>query len=336
MDPYRSGIDDQAYLAFTIPLRYKLAGTMEFHHLRAFAIVAESRSFSKAARQLHVSQPPLSRHIHQLEEELGVKLFVRKTSGVDLTREGQVLLEKARTVLADAAGFLELADRTKTGLTNRLRIAMARGLCEVVNRIRVQLTSRYPEISVEGLDMPSSSQYAALREKTIDLAVLRNVADDVGVECESLFQERFVVVVSENSVLAKRKSLHLKQLADEPLLIHHREWATRAYDKILQLYAAANVAPTIVTLEAEPGEQASMLAVASGRGISLALRSPLTRSYLPVKGVAVVPLDEPDAQLDVRLAWRSGETSPVVHQFLQSARSVFPVNQHVEPIARQA
>ena len=257
---------------------------------------------------------------------------------MELTREGQLLLEKARTVLADATGFLELAERTKTGLTNQLRIAMARGLCEVVNRIRVHLTSRYPEISVEGSDMPSSSQYAALREKTIDLGVLRNVADDAGVECEPLFHERFVVVVSEHSVLAKRKSLRLKQLAGEALLIHQREWAARAYDKILQLYAAANVTPSVVTLEAEPGEQASMLAVASGRGISLALRSPLTRSYLPVKGVAVIPLDEPGAQFDVGLAWRAGEASPAIRQFLESARSVFPSGQqtHVEPVARRA
>ena len=310
---------------------------MEFHHLRAFAAVAESRSFSKAARQLHVSQPPLSRHIHQLEEELGVQLFVRKTTGVELTREGSLLLEKARTVLAEASGFMELAGRTKTGQTNQVRIAMAPGLCEIVNRIRVHLASRHADISVEGSDMPSSGQYSALREKSIDLGVLRHVADDPAVQCEPLFEERFVVVVSENSIFARRKSVRLKQLATEPLLMHNREWAARSYDKILQLYASAGVTPSIITLRAQPGEQASMLAVASGRGVSLALRSPISRSYLPVKGVAVVPLDEPDAHLEVQLAWRKGETSRVVHQFVQSARAVFPASQSPgEPMERHA
>jgi DNA-binding transcriptional LysR family regulator len=300
---------------------------MELHHLRAFAIIAESRSFSKAARQLHVSQPPLSRHIHQLEDELGVKLFVRSTSGVELTREGALLLEKARVVLAEANGFLELASRAKTGVTNRLRVGMARGLCEVVNRIRLHLLSRHPEISIEGSDMASSIQYAALREKTIDIGVSRHVTDDPGVQCEPLFHERFVVVVSESSALAKRKSVHLKQLADEALLIHNREWAALSYDKILQLYANAEVTPNIVTLQAEPGEQASMLAVASGKGICLALRSPFSRSYVQVKGVVVVPLDEPDAHLAVQVAWRKGEATRVVQQFLESARETFVLNQ---------
>jgi LysR family transcriptional regulator, benzoate and cis,cis-muconate-responsive activator of ben and cat genes len=300
---------------------------MELHHLRAFSIIAESRSFSKAARQLHVSQPPLSRHIHQLEEELGVKLFVRSASGVELTREGLMLLEQARTVLAEADGFVELAGRAKTGVANRLRVGMARGLCEVVNRIRLHLLSRVPEITIEGSDVASSSQYRALEERTIDIGVSRHVAEDPAVRCETLFRERFVVVVSENNPLSKRKSLQLKQLADEPLLLHKREWAALSYDKILQLYANADVTPNIVTLQAEPGDQASMLAVASGKGISLALQSPVSRSYLPVTGVAAVPLEDPDAELQVQVAWRNGETSRTVHQFLEAARKVFPSNE---------
>ena len=84
---------------------------MDLRHLRAFAAVADSRSFSKAARQLQIAQPPLSRHIRQLENEIGVKLFLRTTSGVELTREGALLLEKARTVLAEAGGFIDLAGR---------------------------------------------------------------------------------------------------------------------------------------------------------------------------------------------------------------------------------
>ena len=134
---------------------------MELRHLRAFVTVAESRSFSKAARHLYVSQPPLSRHIRQLEEELGVTVFERTPSGVTLTREGTVLLERARTVLAEANAFLELASRAKVGAANPLKVGMARGLCEVVNRIRLDLASRRPEIAIEGIDMASSLQYDA-------------------------------------------------------------------------------------------------------------------------------------------------------------------------------
>src|SRR5213075_445738 len=77
----------------SITARVRAARPMDLRHLRAFAAVADSRSFSKAARQLRIAQPPLSRHIRQLEIEIGVRLFVRTTSGVSLTREGTLLLE---------------------------------------------------------------------------------------------------------------------------------------------------------------------------------------------------------------------------------------------------
>jgi DNA-binding transcriptional LysR family regulator len=308
---------------------------VDLHHLRAFAAIAESRSFSRAARQLHISQPPLSRHIRQLEDELGVKLFDRSTSGVELTREGRVLLEKARSVLAEAAGLVELATLARTGVGSVLKVGLARGLWEVVNRIRVRLTAHHPEASIEGTDMASSKQYDALRERVIDVGVLRHVADDPVVDSEPLFEERFVVVVSDQSPLARRKTVRIRQLAHEPLLLHERDWAALSYDKILALYAAAGVTPKVVTSREVPGDQAAMLAVASGKGISLALRSPVSRSYLPVKGIAAIPLDEPDAELQVQIAWRKGETSQMVRHFVDAARETFGPRE-LAPRARRA
>jgi len=133
-----------------------------------------------------------------------------------------------------------------------------------------------------------------------------------------------VVMVSENSPLAKSKALRLKQLVNERLLLQDRDWASLAHDKIVALCSAAGVSPRIVTLEAVPGNQAAMLAVVSGEAICLALRGAISRSYQPVRGVAVVPLDEPHADFEVQVAWRKGETSVLVCEFLKSARELFP------------
>jgi len=306
------------------------AVTLDLRHLRAFAAVAESRSFSKAARQLRIAQPPLSRHIRQLENELGVKLFVRTTSGVHLTCEGTVLLEKARSLLADAGGFLELAARMKNGTMSMVKVGIAPGLGEVVNRIRLHLVEQQPELSIEGLDVVSGKQYDALRQGAIDVGVLRHVDDRTTVESEPLFEERFVAILHDRHPLAKRKSLRLRQLADVPLLLHERAWAPVAHDKILALYTAVDVTPDVVTLHAEPGDQASMLAVASGEGVCLALKGPMSRSYVSVSGVSVVPLDEPHAVLEVRVAWRRGETSKRIQHFVAAAHEVFPISR--EPV----
>jgi DNA-binding transcriptional LysR family regulator len=296
---------------------------MELRHLRAFTAIAELHSFSKAARQLQVAQPPLSRQISQLERELGVKLFVRAASGVALTREGALLLEQARTVLADTTSFLDLASRAKAGLANPLRVAMAPGMCEVVNRIRLHVLDRSPDLLIEGVDMTSSAQHEAMRRRMMDVGLLRHVADDDDIQSEPLFTERFVVMLGERHPLARHKSLHLSQIVGERLLLQDRDWASLAHDRIVSLFAAAGLTPRIVTLEAIPGNQAAMLSVVSGEVICFALRGAHSKSYQPVRGVVVVPLNEPNVDFDVRVAWRKGETSAFVCEFLRSARELF-------------
>ena len=242
--------------------------------------IAESHSFSKAARQLHVAQPPLSRHISQLERELGVKLFVRAASGVEFTREGALLLDQARTVIADTVGFLNLASRAKAGLVNPFASPWRPDLCEAVNRIRMHLIDRSPNLMIEGVDMASSAQHDALRRRTWTSAcfAMRRRSD---IQSEPLFAERFVVMVSESRPLAKCRSLQLKQLANERLLLQDATGRRSRTTRSWRSAAAAGVTPRIVTLEAIPGNQAAMLAVVSGEAICLALRGPISRSYQP-------------------------------------------------------
>ena len=277
---------------------------MGLRHLRAFAAIAESHSFSKAARQLHVAQPPLSRHISQLERELGVKLFVRAASGVELTREGTLLLEQARTVLADTVGFLDLAGRAKAGLVNPLRVAMAPGLCEAVNRIRTHLVDRSPDLVIEGVDMASSAQHDALRRKTMDVGVLRHVADvadDPDIQSEPLFAERFVVMVSEKSPLAKCRSLRLKQLVNERLLLQDRDWASLAHDKILALCSAAGVTPRIAE---EVWPRANGIGLVRA-GMGATFMSPSEARLLP-PDVVFRPLRGPAPESRLVVGWRKG------------------------------
>jgi DNA-binding transcriptional LysR family regulator len=296
---------------------------VDLHQLREFAAIAESGSFSKAARRLRIAQPPLSRHIRSLENELGVRLFVRTATGVEITPEGSLLLAQARVVLEDTSALLELASRTKLGLALTLRVAMAPGLCEVVNQIRMHFAASSTRPGIEGMDMPSSSQYEALRRRSIDVGLLRHVPEEPGIASAPLFAERFVVMVSASSPLARRRSVRLKQLAGQRLLLQDRDWAALARDKILSLHVAAGFTPSFVTLQAIPGNQASMLSVASGEAICFALAGPISRSYQPVSGVEVVALDEPGAELSVQIAWRANEVSPVVCEFLRAAREVF-------------
>src|SRR5262249_2653616 len=169
-----------------------------------------------------------------------------------------------------------------------LRVAMAPGLCEVVNRIRIHLVKTVPQLSIEGTDMSSVQQYAALRRRLIDVGLLRQMPQDPDIDTEPLFAERFVVLVGAGHPLAKKRTLKLKQLAGERLLLQDRDWATLAHDKILSMYATAGVTPTVATREATPGNQASMLAVASGEAICLSSSGSFSKSYMPLSGLPAV------------------------------------------------
>ena len=97
---------------------------MDLRRVKAFIAVAETLSVTKAAERLHISQPPLSRHIHQLEEELGVTLFVRHRHGVTLTDAGRRLLEKARSLEAAASDFALTARHVSSAEANEIRIGI--------------------------------------------------------------------------------------------------------------------------------------------------------------------------------------------------------------------
>src|SRR5215217_1366620 len=109
---------------------------MDFRHIRAFIAVADALNVTRAAERLHISQPPLTRHIHQLEHELGMALFVRNRSGVTLTAGGRRLLEKAKTLEAAALDFQETARQATADETNTIRVGIGWGLWEAVNTIR--------------------------------------------------------------------------------------------------------------------------------------------------------------------------------------------------------
>ena len=187
-------------------------------------------------------------------------------------------------------------------------------------------------MTIEATDVLCAEQYNEQRENgSLDVVFGRPFFDPT-LEVVPLFQERVLAVMSEDNPLASRKSLRIRDLASEPLLLYDRHVMPYLYDKVLDLYAKAGVTPkTIPTPDAGPHNQAGLMLVASGKGIYVCMGIPLT-SPQPLSGIAVVPIGDPDATLDVCVAWRKGETSPVVRQFLNCVWQVFPQT-HTERVA---
>lgn len=294
---------------------------MDFRHAHAFIAIAEDLSLRKAARRLGVSQPALSRQVQQLEQELGLTLFVRHPDGIELTHHGTVMLDQARRLSDAAAEFGEhvrTADSRKGGA---VRLGITWGLWDAVNRILARHAERSPGVAVLGSDIVSTAQSDALRQRRIDVGLARPPIDTRELRCETLFEESVVAVLPASHALAGRSQVKLAALEAERLLLHDRELAPSIYDKIFELYAAAGITPHIVPTSASPASAGGLIQVASGKGIYIGLGGLATFAETP--GIAIVRLDEPRASLPVCAVWRAPEASPVVLQFVESVRDVF-------------
>ena len=299
---------------------------MTFRHLRAFVAVAEELSFTGAARKLHISQPPLSRQIKQLEQEIGVKLFLRRSHGIELTDRGRVFLAEARRLSAIANEFLQTAQRLRREGIGVVRIGTAWGLWKALNRLRVHHAKHHPAIEITVEDLWSRGELHdvadALRRHRIDLALTRVPVDAPSVESEPLFQEQIVVLIREGHPLARRRTARLRDIAAEMLLMPHRKTSPLLHDRILALYAAAGIAPRIVHTQTSPDSQSGLLQVASGDGVYLSVNSAFTQPHA-AHGVAELTLDEPHATTPMLMAWRRDEASRPVLNLIASARAAF-------------
>jgi DNA-binding transcriptional LysR family regulator len=189
----------------------------------------------------------------------------------------------------------------------------------VFNCVRSYHNQDFPAVAIEAEDVRCCVQSEALLERCIDVGFSWNIDHSSHLLSEPIFRARLAALMSENNPLAKRDTVRLKELAEEPLILFAREAMPTAHDKILGLYAAAGITPNII-IASSPNAVNNL--VASGRGIYFGHVGSLIEPYNK-GGIAVVRLSDSDATLDVQVAWRKDEISRAVVRFVSSIRKVF-------------
>jgi DNA-binding transcriptional LysR family regulator len=305
---------------------------MDFRHIRAFLAVADASSVTRAAERLHITQPPLTRHIHQLEQELGVTLFVRHRQGVTLTEAGHQLLAKARSLDMAATDFLSAARQAARGDSGTLRVGIGWGLWDLAHKVRVEFARHVPHVTVEASDalchLESDEQ---LKHRTLDIVFTRPPFDPAFNVSEPIVREPIQAVIGADSPLAAQDSVCIRDLARQPLLLWDRHIGPVLYDRILELYARADVAAVMVpTPGAGPYNPAGLMLVASGNGVYLGYGVPLTGPQ-PPSGVAVRPVSDAGATMEVCVVSRRDDRSPFVAAFLECVARVFPPERRAAP-----
>lgn len=295
---------------------------MELRHFYSFVAVAEELSFTKAARRLQIAQPPVSRHIQDLESELGVQLLERTKAKVSLTDAGRSFLNEARAVLQHVSQAVEAAQQVSKGWAGTVRLGIAKGLGDVVSRVLNEYLRIASKVEIDVLDIASGFQAAALVERRIDVGFLRPPIAGTQLASARLFQEPFEVVLRKASPLAKHKTLRIRDLKDQTILLIDRAISPGVYDRTLDLFQEQGIEPKTISTANIASDQAGSILVDSGKGIFIAVgKNPIHPAFND--RLITLPLKDPSAFSDVHVAWRKGEQSKTTMDFVRFTRDAF-------------
>jgi LysR family transcriptional regulator, benzoate and cis,cis-muconate-responsive activator of ben and cat genes len=192
---------------------------MELRHLRYFSAVARRLSFSRAARELHITQPPLSRQIKELERELGVVLFDRKTTGITLTKAGEYLKVEAQRILESVDLVARTAKMIAEPNDNVLRVGCVNFLMYSILPPFFELVKEQaPDLRLDLSIMSTEAQERALRSGAIDIGFVRSWVDDEILVFEPLSEERFAAIFPSSHVGDEDPARCIESLRDRAFI----------------------------------------------------------------------------------------------------------------------
>lgn len=271
---------------------------MDFHHLKYFTEVAKHKSFSKAARHLHISQSAISRTVHALEDELGVLLFLRTAKSVELTDAGTIFLNHAKRSVF-------IFEHLKTDFENEFKLEQGSihiGLppiteAPVFARLLGEFKKIYPQINLELYEYGSKKVEIAVQEGMTDLGIICTTPKP---EYDSLFllEDPVCVLLPSSHPLAARKEVKLAELVDESFVLYRDDF--NLHDEIIMKCKKADFTPKIMF----ETSQRELMIQTVGAELGVALLP--SRLCPPSPDIAVRPLRGTPIIHRLYVIWRKG------------------------------
>lgn len=291
---------------------------MELRQLKYFVAVAEERSFGRAAKRLHMSQPPLSTQIKGLEEEIGAKLLDRSTRRVDLTDSGRTFLLRAREILSAVEEAGAEARGAGLGLRGQLKIGFVSSATLSLLPPALRLfRERFGGVELDLRELASVEQLEALYEGEIRVGLVRLPLRAPEIRLESVLAEPLLVALPVGHPLEDLASIPLEEVAELPLIFFQRRLEPGSHEQIVELLGRVGALPKVAQYSVHL--QTVIGLVASGIGIAILAESARRMNR---EGVVYRPLDTPDATSWLGLAWLERDKSALVENFVQVVREV--------------
>ncbi len=292
---------------------------MEIRRLRYFVAVAQELSFTRAAARLHIAQPPLSMQIRALEEEVGARLFDRDQRRVFLTQAGKHLLGRARGILASieaAKAEVRCAALGEVGLLHLGYASSAMFTSTLTSAIK-RFQADFPHVLLTLHEMTSLDQLNDLHYRRLDAGILRkvDVAVPAGIAVEEWYRAPLVAAIADEHPLARKRSIDVRDLRDEPLIMYPRQSGIGLYWQVLQLCTDAGFQPHVVR---EVQELTTIMGlVDAGEGIAIV---PADTRSIRLPGVLYVAIRDKEAFSTLYLAFRERDRNPHLRDLLARLR----------------
>jgi DNA-binding transcriptional LysR family regulator len=296
---------------------HNLGMAITLNQLRYFSVLADTKHFGRAAERLNMSQPPLSRQIQLLEDEVGAELFERTRRGVVLTSAGEQYLSDAKVILR----LIGQAERNATaaGRGEIGELAIGFTMCAAYSTMPTLMklyASAFPDVSLRIRELMPNALEPQIKDGEIDLGITFPGIEAPDAQTQPLFREPLEVALPYNHPLAQAEPINVADLANERFLIVPRSQAAALHDSIVRRCQAAGFTP-IIGLEVYL-QQTIVNFVAEDMGIAFV---PSSMKRTQVKGVVFKPIPNPPT-VDLLLVWSRTNKNPCISGFLAIASAL--------------
>jgi DNA-binding transcriptional LysR family regulator len=294
---------------------------LELTHLKYFLALAEELHFGRAALRLHITQPPLSQQIKNLEQELDISLFTRTSRRVELTPAGRILLDEARDIIGRTESCLAAMRHHAAGWQGSLVLGFNEpAINTFLSHAVREFIRTYPDIKLTLLELETAEQLEALAARRIQLGIMRPYACDLsGLQQRLLLREPYLLALPAGHPLGGLPEIALPMLKDQPMIMFPRSVNPALFIRLRDCFHNAGFVPTVVQ---EAVSKHTMLAlVGAGLGIALV---PTSCQQLSLPDVIYRPVRGDLPAVEIHAVWHQDSNPGLIDSFLDIVARLCP------------
>lgn len=289
-----------------------MSNQIELRHLRYFMVVAQELHFRKASERLFITQPGLSRQIKQLEDELGVQLFIRNKRQVELTDAGRYLYDESSNLLNHMDAIKRSIRLIDKGEEGELSIGfVGSAMQEVIPHLLIKLNDRFPKIHTSLEEMSNEDQIFAIEHNKLDIGFIRAKQAPEGIAYRQIFKDNFSVVLPKTHRINQDNFKDLSQFAQENFILFSSDYSRTYYNKVMSIFDDHGFSPKISHKSVHANTIFRL--VENGLGIAIVPTSlkhgfDLDIKFIELKNVKQITY--------LSLIWKEGTTNKLIKKFV--------------------